>query len=176
MAPRARSLDNSIIAHHAGQLLVEAGRDAITFAQVAERCGLAPPTLVQRFASRDGLLAATAISLRNQIPAAFLDARQPSPLAMLRSTLQALAPVIAAALELARSAGLEPFSLELRKQISFALAAAIEAGELPRCDVAALARTLQISATGAIAVAALERADAAVAVGEAFDTQLGSYI
>ncbi len=176
MAPRPRSIHNNIIALHAGQLLTERGRDAVTFAQVAERCGLAPPTLVQRFASREGLLAAAAGSLRHRIPAAFMDSGGAPPLAAMRTALQQLAPVIAAAIDLAGSSGLEQFSLELRKQISFGLAAAIEAGELPRCDIAGLARTIQISVTGAVAIARLETGDAEAEVALAFDDQLAAYV
>ncbi len=68
------------------------------------------------------------------------------------------------------------YALELRKQISLSLAAAMEAGELPRCEVARLARTIQISALGAAAAALLERGDVGAEVVEALDAQLASYI
>jgi hypothetical protein len=116
----------------------------VTFVEVAQRCGLAPPTLVQRFSTRQGMLD--------------------------------LAPVQAAATLTAPTVELRAYSLELRKQISFALAAAIEGGELPRCDVAQLARNIQINFAGAVATALLERRDAALEISTAFDLQLANYI
>ena len=177
MTPRRRSIPDAAITAHACQLLIERGRAGVSFAQVAERCGLAPPTLVQRFGTLDGLLKAAAAHFRLELAAAL--ATPPTVgtrLDNLRSQIQSQAPLIGAALELSRFADLAPFALELRKQISFALAAAADAGELPHCDIAALARTLQIAVVGAVAVASLEGGNAADEVGRVIDAQLATYV
>ena len=169
-------MDDRTLAEHVSRLLLEGGPTAVTFAQVSQISGLAPPTLVQRFTNRDGMLSAAADVLRARVSAAFGDARQDSVLAGLRAALVSLASDVGAALALASLISQDQYALELRKQISFALAEAVEAGELPHCDVAQLARTIQISAIGAVATARLERGDARLEVGRAVDGQLASYI
>jgi AcrR family transcriptional regulator len=175
MAPRLRQITDQQIAQHAAELLVEAGPNGVTFAEVAKRCGLAPPTLVQRFGQKDVLIGAAVRALQARLVAAFNDAaRLNPPLAALIQALQASAAPHAAILLLAQSA--IDYSLELRKQICFALAAAVEAGELPRCDVAMLARTLQITFTGAVALAALERGEVKAEVARSIEMQLANYV
>jgi hypothetical protein len=51
----------------------------------------------------------------------------------------------------------------------------VEAGELPRCNVAELARTIQISVTGAVGVALLEGNPATSEVVPAVDAQLRDF-
>jgi AcrR family transcriptional regulator len=178
MSPRLRQIADQQIAEHAAELLIEAGPGAVTFAEVAKRCGLAPPTLVQRFGHKDVLIGAATRAVQARLPVVFNDAaRLNLPLAALIQALQSWAAPHFAILRLAQSTiGQAGYSLELRKQISFALAAAVEAGELPRCDVAMLARTLQITFTGAVAVAALERGDAKAEVARSIEMQLSNYI
>ncbi|HEY0305467.1 MAG TPA: helix-turn-helix domain-containing protein [Longimicrobiales bacterium] len=175
MTPRPRSVDNAIIIEHACQLLIDRGRDAVTFGQVAQRCGLAAPTLVQRFATRDDMLSAVSRALADQLAAVFA-VRGPSPLAALEAGLRRAAPLVSAAISLGPHAGADRFCLELRKQISYGLASAIEEAELPRCDVAQLARTIQISVAGAVATARLEGGDASVETALALRAQLATYI
>jgi AcrR family transcriptional regulator len=177
VTPRTRTIANAVILDHACQLLAEHGAEAVTFAQVAQRCGLAPPTLVQRFGRRGAMLEAMADALARQIPPAFSGG--PSPLAGLQTGVVRAAPLIQAALSLAAlgtGAAMAAMPLELRKQISYALAGAIEAGELPHCDVAHLARTIQISVIGAVAAARLEGGDASLEVQQAVAAQLASYV
>jgi AcrR family transcriptional regulator len=177
MSPRLRQIADQQIAEHAAQLLTEAGPEAVTFAEVSKQCGLAPATLVQRFGQKDVLIGAAVQAVQARLTATFNDAaRLNPPLVAVVRALQSWAASHAAMLRLSLSTGLAAYSLELRKQISFALAAAVEAGELPRCDVAMLARTLQITFTGAVAVAALERGEANVEVAQSIEMQLSSYI
>jgi AcrR family transcriptional regulator len=176
VSPRRRTVDDLTIAEHACHLLLEGGPEAVTFSQLSQRGGLAPPTLVQRLGSREGMLKAAALALRARLPAAFAADRQSSPLANLRGALHDLAPDLVAALRVAAAVPMGHYALELRKQISLSLAAAMEASELPRCDVAQLTRSIQISALGAAAAALLERGDVAAEVVEALDAQLASYI
>lgn len=174
MCPRRRSIDNQVILQHACELLAAGGRDAVTFAQVADRCGLAPPTLVQRFGSREGMLAGVARALTEGVVAEFMGGGP--PLARLRSALEGAASRVGAALVLGDVAGLDHFSRELRKQISFTLAEAVELGELPHCDVAQLARSIQVGLIGAVATARLERADVITEVARAVDAQLANFV
>ncbi len=123
------------------------------------------------------MLEAAAAALRERVGEAFAAGDRTGPrLAALLGRLHDLAPVQAAATLTAPTVELRAYSLELRKQISFALAAAIEGGELPRCDVAQLARNIQINFAGAVATALLERRDAALEISTAFDLQLANYI
>ena len=176
MCPRRKTIEDMTVAQHACRLLLEGGPSAVTFAQVSKASGLAPPTLVQRFVNREGMLVVAVEALRARVVAGFGDARQPSVLPGLRAALTALAADLVAAIRLASAVPHAQYALELRKQISYALAEAVEAGELPHCDVAQLARTIQISAMGAAAVALLESGDPALEVGRALDAQLASYI
>jgi AcrR family transcriptional regulator len=177
MSPRRRQIADQQIAEQAAELLIEAGPEAVTFAEVAKRCGLAPPTLVQRFGVKDTLIGAAAQAMKSRLVASFSEAaRLNRPLPALIQALQAWAAPHAATLRLAYHANQASYSLELRKQISFALAAAVETGDLPRCDVAMLARTLQITFTGAVAIAALEGGDAKSEVARAIEMQLSNYV
>jgi AcrR family transcriptional regulator len=177
MSPRTRRLTDNHIADLACQLLVERGAMAVTFAEVSKRCGLAPPTLVQRFGSREGMVAAAAEALRARISQVFETSGQEiSALESLLASLQRLAPVQAAALHIASAVSQTAYSKELRKQISFALVSAIGAGELPHCDVAQLARSIQLSFAGAVVIALLEGREAASEVASAVQLQLASYV
>jgi len=175
MSPRRRTIHNQTIINLACDLLIEQGPGAITFAQVAQRSGLAPATLVQRFATRDAMLAALAGGLTALVAPAF-EGTAGSPLDRLRAGSARLAPAIGAALALSPDTGTGQFSLALRKQVSFALSSAIEAGELPRCDIAQLGRTIQIAIIGAVANARLEGGDVDAEVLQAVDQQLAAYV
>jgi AcrR family transcriptional regulator len=175
MSPRHRTIHNDTIIRLACDLLIERGPAAITFAQVAQRAGLAPATLVQRFATRDAMLAALATGLTAIVIPAF-DRPGTSPLGRLRAGSAQLAPAIAAALALSPDTGTGQFILTIRKQVSFALSAAIEGGELPRCDIAQLGRTIQIAIVGAVASARLEGGDVQSEVLQAVDQQLAAYV
>jgi AcrR family transcriptional regulator len=176
---RTRSIPDTTIAHAAAELLVARGPGAVTFAEVSQRCGLAPPTLVQRFGSRAGLLDAVAVALRlcllELFDAAWRDPAS-SHLALLSTSLIQAGPLQDAACRLSRDADTSAFSHELRKQISLRLAIAVEGGELPRCDVAQLARTLQIAFAGAVATASIEGRDLAEEVTSALAAQLDIFI
>ena len=172
MCPRRKQLTDDDVARIAGELLLTHGPTAVTFAEVSKRCGLAPPTLVQRFGSRQTMLAAAAGSVRARIVAAFL--AQPdlaSPLAMLRSALSELAAhrFLPGILDAAGS-------LELRKQISYSLAAAMETGEVVRCDIAPLARSIQVAFYGALVAAAADGVPADAETEAAVSAVLSVYV
>jgi hypothetical protein len=121
------------------------------------------------------MLGAIGHALADQLPSIF-SVPAPSRLDGLESGLIGAAPLIGSVISLGHGAGSDRFCLELRKQISYGLAAAIEAGELPHCDVARLARTIQVSVIGAVAAARLEAGDVAHEIRQAVHAQLDSYI
>jgi AcrR family transcriptional regulator len=57
--PRPKTQSNEDVLAAANRLLHAEGPEALTFARVAEACGLSPATLVQRFKSKAGLKQAT---------------------------------------------------------------------------------------------------------------------
>src|SRR5262245_40211063 len=57
--PRPKTQSNEEVLAAANRLLHQEGPEALTFARVAEACGLAPATLVQRFKTKAGLKQAT---------------------------------------------------------------------------------------------------------------------
>jgi len=56
--PRSRTITDGRIFAEIQRLLDEGGDKAVSFATVSAATGLAPPTLVQRYASRDGMVRA----------------------------------------------------------------------------------------------------------------------
>jgi AcrR family transcriptional regulator len=57
--PRPKTLSNEDVFDAAHRLIHEHGPEAITFASVAQACGLSAATLVQRFKSKAGLIQGT---------------------------------------------------------------------------------------------------------------------
>ncbi|MGQ0814358.1 MAG: TetR/AcrR family transcriptional regulator, partial [Gemmatimonadota bacterium] len=155
MCARPRRFADQHIIEAAIRVVGERGAEHMRLADVAAVSGLAPATLVQRFGSREALLDAIATAHVAGVGAAFSGSTG-SPLANLRRSLADIAAARHAAFFIPRPAGAAVYSLELRKHIAFSLASAIERGELPHCDVASLARRVQISYYGLTAAALLE--------------------
>ena len=169
MCPKRRTIHDSDIAATAGQLLSDAGPAAVTFAEVSKRCGLAPPTLVQRFGTHAQMMEAAVEYLARRLPDRFADAQGLLP------ALQETAAEYRWLNRHAASAATALYSLELRKQISYSLAGMVEAGELPHCDVGALARSIQFAFAGAVACAAMEQREVHELVELAIEGILASY-
>lgn len=169
MCPKRRTIHDAHIAQTAGLLLADAGPAAVTFAEVSKRCGLAPPTLVQRFGTHARMMEAAVEFLARRLPDRFADAGG------LLVALQETAGEYRWLTSHAASPATALYSLELRKQISYSLAGMVEGGELPHCDVAALARSLQFAFAGAVACAAMERVGAGSGVESAIQGILASY-
>lgn len=55
---RPRSISDDVILDAVLTLLVAGGEGAVSFGTVSKACGLAPPTLVQRYGDRQGMLRA----------------------------------------------------------------------------------------------------------------------
>ena len=156
MSPRKRRVENQAVIETAARVVTERGARRTRLADVAVEVGLAPATLLQRFGSREELLSAVARLFADRIAVAF-SAPGPSPLAGLASALVSLSESGDLAVLLADfGAHGRAYSLELRKQIGFRLAAAIQAGELSQCDVAFFARRIQLGQYGLASAALLE--------------------
>lgn len=62
------------------QLMVQGGEKAVSFSTVAQATGLAPPTLVQRFGSRDLMLRAALAAAWDALDASTVAAEEAAPL------------------------------------------------------------------------------------------------
>jgi AcrR family transcriptional regulator len=170
MCPRTRQIADQQIAETAAALLAEAGAAALTFAEVSKRCGLAPPTLVQRFGTREAMVMAAVNAATRRLPLMFASARS------LEGALQASMPLVRAMLGAPPSQATAGFSKELKKQISYSIARMVDRGELPRCDIAKLARAVQFAFIGAVAAAALAEEDAQEAIRFAVQSQVEFFV
>jgi AcrR family transcriptional regulator len=67
--PRPKTLPDDDVLAAAHRLMHEHGPDALTFARVAQACGLAASTLVQRFKSKAGLVQSTLLHAWDRLDA-----------------------------------------------------------------------------------------------------------
>jgi AcrR family transcriptional regulator len=155
MSPRPRSISDLKLIETAIDVVGRLGVENTRLVDISEASGLAPATLVQRFGSRDGLLIAVGQALVRQVAAAFAVAES-SELRRMHSALLKLPAVQHFVFFSSRSGLAALYSLELRKQIAFALAAAVESGELAHCDVADRARRIQMAYYGVVCASLLE--------------------
>ena len=153
MSPRTRRITNAQLLATAARVVNERGAEHTRLSDIAAVSGLAPATLLQRFGSLEGLLDAISGVFLQQVRDAF-ELPGASPLAALEVSLARIARERQLVFLITRPVGAAAYSLELRKHIAFSLAGAVEAGELVHCDVALLARRVQIGFYG-MAVAAL---------------------
>jgi AcrR family transcriptional regulator len=72
--PRTRTIPDERIFASIQRLLDEGGDRAVSFASVAAATGLAPPTLVQRYGSRDGMVHAARSAAWDKLAAATTEA------------------------------------------------------------------------------------------------------
>ena len=160
---RPRLVSDDVILDATRQVLAELGPAKLTLAAVGSRAGLAPPTLMQRFGSKRGLLLASAArSPRLVLRAAEeAEARNTSPLAALRDFARS---AVAHIKHREGNAFVQFDDAEFRHHaVAHSAAvvdncvrfyrAAVEAGELrPDTDVPALARHTLVCLTGALHV------------------------
>ena len=66
---RSKSISDEDALDRLGEFLARAGPDALSFASAAKACGLSGPTLVQRFASRTGLMRAVLLRMWDRLDA-----------------------------------------------------------------------------------------------------------
>ena len=67
--PRPKTLPDADVLEAVHRLIHEAGPEALTFANVAERCGLSASTLVQRFSSKAEMLQAALLHAWDKLDA-----------------------------------------------------------------------------------------------------------
>ncbi|WP_328524560.1 TetR/AcrR family transcriptional regulator [Kribbella sp. NBC_00359] len=164
---RPRLVSDEVILDATREVLAELGPGKLTLAAVGARAGLAPPTLLQRFGSKRGLLLASAARSPSMLlrAAEEAEARNTSPLAALRDFALTAVAHIKHREELGNGfVQLDVADPEFRQ---YALAhsaaivdtcarfyqAAVEAGELrPNIDVPALARHTLVCLAGALQV------------------------
>jgi len=164
---RPRLVSDDAILDATRQVLAELGPAKLTLAAVGARVGLAPPTLMQRFGNKRGLLLASAARSPLMVLRAVeeAEARNTSPLATLRDFVLSAVAHIKHREELGNSlVQLDVADPEFR-QHALAHSAAIvdscarlyraaqEAGELlPTTDVPALARHTLVCFNGTLQV------------------------
>jgi AcrR family transcriptional regulator len=166
---RPRLISDDAILDATRQVLAELGPTKLTLAAVGARIGLAPPTLMQRFGSKRGLLLASAARSPLMVLRAVeeAEARNTSPLATLRDFALSSVAHIKQREELGNGLGfvqLDVADPEFRAHAlahsaaivdssARLLAAAQEVGELkPDADVTALARLTLVCFNGALQV------------------------
>jgi AcrR family transcriptional regulator len=166
---RPRLVSDDVILDATRQVLAELGPVKLTLAAVGSRVGLAPPTLMQRFGSKRGLLLASAARSPELVrrEAAAAAARNTSPLATLRDFAVSAVADITRREELGDRLGfvqLDVADPEFRRHAlahSAAIVdscaefyrAAVAAGELRAdTDVPALARHTLVCLNGALQV------------------------
>ena len=161
---RPRLVSDDVILDATRQVLAELGPAKLTLAAVGARAGLAPPTLLQRFGSKRGLLLASAARSPLMLVRAAeeVEARNTSPLAALRDFALTAVAHIKHREELGN--GVDVTDPDFRQHAlahSAAIVdtcarlyqAAVEAGELRAdTDVPALARHTLVCFTGALQV------------------------
>jgi AcrR family transcriptional regulator len=155
MSPRTRRITNAQLLATASTVVSQRGAEHTRLSDIAAASGLAPATLLQRYGSLERLLDAISASFLEQVLDAFT-VYEASPMVALEMSLARIAAARHLTFMAARPAGAAAYSLELRKQIAFSLIGAVEAGELVHCDVAELARRIQIGFYGIATAALLE--------------------
>jgi AcrR family transcriptional regulator len=166
---RPRLISDDAILDATRQVLAELGPAKLTLAAVGARIGLAPPTLMQRFGSKRGLLLASAARSPLMVLRAVeeAEARNTSPLATLRDFALSSVAHIERREELGNGLGFVQLDVADPEFRAHALAhsaaivdssarlltAAQEAGELkPDADITALARLTLVCFNGALQV------------------------
>jgi AcrR family transcriptional regulator len=160
---RPRLVDDDAILDATRRVLAEVGPAKLTLAAVGARVGLAPPTLMQRFGNKRGLLLASAARSPQLVlrAAATAEETNTSPLATLRDFVS-----LGAGLGFDQLDVTDPEFREHALAHSAAVVntcarfyrAAVEAGELtPEIDVPALARHTLVCMNGALQVWAVNK-------------------
>jgi AcrR family transcriptional regulator len=168
--PRTKTVSDDAVLESTGRVLVRLGPHRFTLAEVGREAGLSPATLLQRFGSKRGLLRAFAHRGASTVRT-FFDSRpaRRSHVSSLRRSLASMASSLADRRTLPnslamlvedlrdpvlrRAAGVQAKAVE--RAIRERLRAAIDHGEIPEQDEAALARLLHAAWNGAVITWAL---------------------
>ncbi len=170
---RPRTITDEEILAALARAISRVGPARLTLACVAAEAGVAAPTIAQRFGSKSNLLLAFAAQAPAQLEGSFARARasHSSPLAALLSDPLGAEDAMGSPTALAHH--LAFLQLELadpefhqhvlehariaREQTRLLLEAAIEHGELGRCDTGALAEAIQVAYNGTLITWAIFR-------------------
>ncbi len=191
---RPRLVSDDAILDATRQVLAESGPVKLTLATVGARVGLAPPTLMQRFGSKRGLLLASAarspLMVLREVEEA--EARNTSPLATVRDFALTSVAHIKHREELGNGLGFvqldvadpefqrhaQAHSAAIVNSCARLYRAAEEAGELrPDTDVQALARHTLVCFNGALQVWAVNGWGSLTEfVAEQLDLMLAPYL
>jgi len=170
---RPRTITDEEILAALARAISRVGPARLTLADVAGEAGVAAPTIAQRFGSKRNLLVAFAAQAPAQLAVSFARARacHPTPLAALLSDPLGAEEAMDSPSALAHH--LAFLQLELadpefhqhvleharvaREQTRLLLDAAIEHGELGRCDTRALAEAIQVAYNGTLITWAIFR-------------------
>jgi AcrR family transcriptional regulator len=173
MCPRPRETTDAALLEATARAIARFGPVRLTLAHVAAEVGVAPATLMQRFGSKRGLLLALArqgAGSTGQEYAA-IRAAHPSPLAALFAVADCMAGMAATPEALANHLAFlhidltDPDFHQLaleharasRAELQALVDAAVKAGELVPCDLAQLARAVQVTLGGSLIAWAIER-------------------
>lgn len=172
MSPRPRSVSDAEVLAGVGRVVGREGPVRLTLASVAEEVGLAPPTLLQRFGSKRGLLLAfarhAAADAGRELDEA--RARLASPLAALVDGLAAMARGVETPEAMANHLAFLQMDLgdpdlhrhalaharTVRERIEALLREGVAAGEVAEGDPAELARAVHAVYNGALVGWAVE--------------------
>lgn len=170
---RPRTASDATILAAAARALGRVGPARLTLADVAAEAGLAPPTLVQRFGSKRGLLLALAALGPEAVAETFAAARRESdsPLTALVAALTGLTREIATPEALAHHLAFLQVDLSdaefrqhalgsagvMREEIRALLDDAVRAGELVRLQSVRVARAVQTTYNGSLATWVIAR-------------------
>ncbi|MEA2247747.1 MAG: hypothetical protein QOH46_2276 [Solirubrobacteraceae bacterium] len=171
--PRPKTIDDSAVLDAAVRVIDRAGPSNLTFAAVAREVGLSPATLVQRFASRRGLLLAIARRAAEDAGSSLREAarRHRSPLRALIAGLVGMSSPVASPEAMANQLAFLQIDLSdpdfhrlalahtaaVRSEIETILDAAVAAGELAIPDTSRLAGAVQTTYNGAMITWAIYR-------------------
>lgn len=173
MSPRPRSISDDTILAATARMISRVGPVRLTLADVGGEVGLAPATLLQRFGSKRGLLLALVEQSVETVVTSFatLRAAHTSALNAVLAAAGFMAEHVRTPEELANNLAFFQIDLSdpdfhrlalehsrrVRGCYEALLEEAIGAGELVRCDTAALASALQAVAAGSLLNWAIHR-------------------
>lgn len=193
MSPRPRKVSDEAIFAAAHRVMARVGPAQFTLAEIAAEAGLTAGALVQRFGSKLGLLRALMTAFSAEGPRMFeeLRARHRSPLAAVRDYADCVAQMGESPGGLAHHLGWLQLDLtdpgmhaELKRQseaglesIRSLLEEAVQGGELRRgTDARALARAVQVAASGSLMTSAALGEPARAAMRKDLDAVLAPHL
>ena len=155
MSPRSKQIPDDHLIATAADMVGQRGAEHTRLADVAAASGLAAATLIQRFGTRQALLDAVGYAFIGRM-AEYFTRPAPSHLDRIVGALEEVHAAGHFSFMLSSRSVSDRYSLELRKQIGYALANAMAAGELAPCDVADQARRILLAFYGLAAATLLE--------------------